>query len=122
MDGSIVLGRGVRNRLLDLYRKDPSPCVRLRAHIILLLSEGLAWSLVCAVLFCSTATVARWKRRFEAGGVDALLVEGRGRRPRLLVAWAALVASWVRTRTPRDFGYCRSRWCCATLVVVLLDT
>lgn len=122
MDGSIVLGRSQRNRLLDLYRKDPSPCVRLRAHIILLLSEGHAWSMVCAVLFCSTATVARWKRRFEAAGVDALLVEGRGRRPRLLVAWAALVVSWARTLTPRDFGYRRSRWCCATLAVALLDT
>ena len=67
-----------RKRLLDLYRKDPSPCVRLRAHIVLLLSEGHAWSLVCAALFCSTATVARWKRRFEAGGVDAMLAEGAG--------------------------------------------
>jgi transposase len=122
MDGSIALGRAQRKRLLDLYRKDPSPCVRLRAHIILLLlSEGHAWSLVCAVLFCSTATVARWKQRFEAGGVDALLAERRGRRA-VLVGWAVTVVTWVRTRTPRDFGYCRSRWCRATLAVVLLDT
>jgi putative transposase len=122
MDGSIALGRAQRKRLLDLYRKNPSPCVRLRAHIILLLSEGYAWSLVCAVLFCSTATVARWKQRFEAGGVDALLAEGRGRRQRVLVAWAVTVVTWVRTLTPRDFGYCRGRWCCATLAVVLWDT
>lgn len=122
MDGSIDLGRSQRNRLLDLYRKDPSPCVRLRAHIILLLSEGHAWTLICAVLFCSSATVARWKRRFETGGVDALLAEGRGRRPVLLIAWAVLVVMWVRTLTPRDFGYCRSRWCCATLALVLRDT
>src|SRR5215204_4548097 len=121
MDGSIVLGRGQRNRLLDLYRKDPSPCVRLRAHIILLLSEGHAWTLICAVLFCSSATVARWKQRFEAGGVDALLAEGRGRRAALVV-WAVMLVTWVKTLTPRDFGYCRSRWCCATLALVLRDT
>jgi transposase len=121
MDGSIVLGRSQRNRLLDLYRKDPSPCVRLRAHIILLLSAGHPWSLICAVLFCSSATVARWKSRFEAGGVDALLAETRGRRA-VLLAWAVLLVTWVKTLTPRDFGYCRSRWCCATLAVVLYDT
>lgn len=122
MDGSIVLGRSQRNRLLDLYRKDPSPCVRLRAHVILLLAEGHAWALICAVLFCSSATIARWKQRFEAGGIDALLAEGRGRRPVLLVAWAVMLVTWVKTLTPRDFGYCRSRWCCATLAVVLRDT
>ncbi len=121
MDGSIVLGRSQRNRLLDLYRKDPSPCVRLRAHVILLLSEGHAWTLICAVLFCSSATVARWKQRFEAGGVDALLAERRGRRS-VLVVWAVLLVTWVKTLTPRDFGYCRSRWSCATLALVLRDT
>ncbi len=121
MDGSIVLGRREHNRLLDLYRKDPSPCVRLRAHIILLLSTGHPWALTCAVLFCSSATVARWKRRFEAGGVDALLVERRGRRASVLLAWAVLLVTWVKTFTPRDFGYCRSRWSCATLAVVLYD-
>lgn len=121
MDGSIVLGRSQRNRLLDLYRKDPSPCVRLRAHIILLLSEGHSWTLICGVLFCSSATIARWKHRFEAGGVDALLAEGRGRRS-VLVVWAVLLVTWVKTLTPRDFGYCRSRWSCATLALVLRDT
>src|SRR3954468_12736972 len=101
MDGSIAVTRGQRNRLLDLYRKCPDPCVRLRAHIILLLADGHAWALICGVLFCSSATVARWKRRFEKGGVDALLGEKRGRRP-ALAGWAAVVVLWVRTLTPRD--------------------
>ena len=123
MDGSIVLGSSQRKRLLAVYRRESvHPQVRLRAHIILLLSEGRAWSLIAAVLFCSTATIARWKARFESGGVEALLEENRGRTAALLVAWAALLVAWVKTLTPRDFGYCRSRWCCATLAVVLLDT
>lgn len=121
MDGSIDLGRSQRNRLLDLYRKDPSPCVRHRAHIVLLLADGHAWALVATVLFCSTATIARWKSRFEAGGVDALLEEKRGRRPRF-AEWATLLVVWIKTLTPRDFGYCRSRWTCSALAVVLWDT
>jgi transposase len=121
MDGNIVLGRGQRNRLLDLYRKDPSPCVRLRAHIVLLLADGHAWATIAAVLFCSTATIARWKGRFEAGGADALSEEKRGRAS-ALGGWAVLVVAWVKTLTPRDFGYCRSRWCCAALALALRDT
>ena len=118
--GSIALSPGQRKRLLALYRKEADPLVRLRAHIVLLLADGHAWSLVCAVLFCSTATVARWKGRFERGGVEALAGNARGRRS-LLARWAVLLVTWVGTLTPRDFGYCRSRWCCATLAVVLWD-
>jgi putative transposase len=121
MDGSIVLGGSQRKRLLRLYRKEPDPQVRLRAQIILLLSEGYAWALIAAVLFCSTATIARWKRRFERDGIDALLGQKRGRRSTFCSGWAAVVVRWVKTLTPRDFGYCRSRWCCATLLVVLWD-
>ena len=118
--GSIALSPGQRKRLLAVYRKGPDPLVRLRAHIVLLLADGHPWSLVCAVLFCSTATVARWKARFERGGVEALAGEGRGRRS-LLARWAVVFVVWAKTLTPRDFGYCRSRWCCATLAVVLYD-
>lgn len=124
MDGSIVLGSSQRKRLLEIYRgKEANPAeVRLRAQIILLLSEGYAWTLIAAVLFCSSATIARWKERFECGGVDALLEERRGRAATLLVGLGWLLVNWVKTLSPRDFGYCRSRWCCATLALVLLDT
>ena len=121
MEGrSIALRPGQRKRLMAVYRKEPDPHARLRAHVILLLADGRAWSLIAAVLFCSTATIARWKRRFEQGGVEALLEEGRGRRS-LLGGWAVVLVTWVKTLTPRDFGYCRSRWCCLTLAVVLWD-
>jgi transposase len=124
MDGSIVLGSSQRKRLLEIYRgKEANPAqVRLRAHVILLLSEGHAWTLIESVLFCSTATIARWKQRFESGGIEALLEEKRGRTATLLMGCSLLIVAWVKTLTPRDFGYCRSRWCCATLALVLLDT
>ena len=74
------------------------------------------------MLFCSTATIASWQRRFEAGGVEALLDERRGRRRATrLVGWALVLVHWVTTLTPREFGYCRSRWSCATLALVLYD-
>jgi putative transposase len=124
MDGSIVLGSSERKRLLGIYRgKEEHPAqVRLRAHIVLLLSERRSWSLIEGVLFCSSATIARWKERFDSGGVDALLEETRGRTATLLVNWALILVRWVKRLSPRDFGYCRSRWCCSTLALVLYST
>ena len=75
MDGSVSLGRAERKRLLEMYRRSPDPAVRLRSHIVLLLAEGQTWATIAAVLFCSTRTIARWKERFETGGVEALLTE-----------------------------------------------
>src|ERR1700727_2350247 len=114
MDGSIVLGSSQRKRLLEIYRGGKElhhSQVRLRAHIVLLLSEGRPWSLIAAMLFCSTATIARWKDRFESGGVEALLEENRGRCS-LLGGWALIVVLWAKGCAPRTFGYFRSRWCC----------
>jgi putative transposase len=119
MDGTITLRSSERKTLLEYYRRDPRPAVRLRAHIVLLLAEGYAWSLITATLFCSTRTIARWKTRFEAEGVAALVEEHRG-RPLGGMQWAIdWVLHWVVTHTPRHFGFLRSRWCCGAVVVLL---
>jgi transposase len=121
MDGSIRLQEDERNDLLDHYRRAPDPAVRLRAHIILLLADGYAWATIVAVLFTSTSTIRRWQQRFQEGGVEALLGRQRGRRSRWAARWAALVTSWVLRLSPRDFGFYRSRWTCATLAIVIED-
>jgi hypothetical protein len=61
-----------RQALLTHYRRAADPDVRLRAHILLLLGTGYPWATVSAVLFCSLDTISRWKRRFEAEGVEAV--------------------------------------------------
>ena len=121
MDGRVVLRGRQRGRLLALYRTAPDPALRLRAQIVLLLAEGRPWALIAAVLFCSTATIARWKRRFEEGGVAALTGERRGPGPRLTLAWAAVAVGWVKHRLPSDFGLMRSRWCCSAVAVLMLE-
>ena len=79
MEGSISLGRAEGKRLLELYRRHPDPAVRKRGHMVLLLADGHPWSLIVTVLYCSTRTIARWKERYEAGGLEALFGERRGR-------------------------------------------
>src|SRR5213080_1588450 len=114
MSFSIRLTGDERNTLLDCYRSDPDPQLRLRAHIILLLAHGLPWAALAAVLFCSSRTIARWKARFQQGRVEDLLG-----RPRCAARWAAVVVGWVTAQTPRAFGFLRSRWCCATAALLL---
>jgi len=121
MDGTITLRSSERKALLEHYRRNPDRAVRLRAHIVLLLAEGYTWQSIAAVLFCSTRTIARWKRRFEQGGVAALLEDRRGRRSPFGAWWIGLVAAWVRRHTPREFGFLRSRWCCGVVVILLAE-
>ena len=109
------------DELLRIYRKDPDPELRFRAHIILLLAGGYAWDTIEALLFCSARTVDRWRKRFQAEGVAGLTGRKRGRPFRLGLGWVAVLVTWVTTKTPRDFGSLRSRWSCALLVLLLRE-
>lgn len=119
MPFSIPLTADERNTLLCYYRSDPDPQLRLRAHIILLLAEGLSWAMIGTVLFCSSRTIARWKTRFEQDRLDGLWGRQRGPAARFGPRWLALVVAWVTTQTPRAFGFLRSRWCCEVIVLLL---
>lgn len=52
----------------------------LRAHILLLLDDGQPWALLVDVLFTSTTTINRWRKRFLADGLDAMLARPRRSR------------------------------------------
>ena len=121
MDGSIHLKPSERKSLLEHYRKSADPTIRLRAHILLLLADGYRWSQITAMLYTSPSTIRRWKDRFRRGGLEAVLESQRGRPTVFLYWWAALVVRWVTEKTPRDFGFLRSRWSCATVVLLLLE-
>lgn len=119
MPSTISLSAEQRNTLLDYLRKSPDPQLRQRAHIVLLLADGHAWALIGAVLYCSSRTVARWKGRFESGGVEALLGLPKGPGVFFGTRWAQLAAHWVTKQTPRAFGFLRSRWNCALVALLL---
>jgi putative transposase len=121
MTGSITLQAAERKSLLDTYRTSHDPALRLRAHIILLLAAGYTWADIAAVLFCSTATIARWQQRFQRDRVPALLGEPRGRPATFAAFWVGVVCRWVTTWSPRWCGFFRSRWSCELLVLLLLE-
>src|SRR5262249_61466024 len=116
---STALAPAPRPPLLRYYRGAAGPQLRLRAHILLLLDDGRTWGDIARTLYCSSRTIDRWQRRFRQGGLAALGGQPRGAPRRLGAGWATLVATWVLTLTPRAFGLCRSRWCCATAALLL---
>jgi putative transposase len=121
MSCTISLAAHERKALLDLYRHSPDPAVAHRAHLLLLLADGFAWGTITAVLFTSPSTIARWQQRYQEGGLEALFGRPPGRRPWFCGLWARLAVRWVTERSPRDFGFLRSRWTCATVVVLFLS-
>jgi putative transposase len=118
MDGSIRLRVDERKRALHVLRRGSDPELRLRAHILLLLDARQPWVLIVAVLFTSTSTINRWRRRFLGGGLAAVLGQTRPVRSRW---WVALVVRWVTEWTPGHFGFVRSRWTCEAVAIVLRE-
>lgn len=122
MARSISLSPGQRAALLDRYRKDPEPEVRFRSHILLLLDDGHSWVTVASLLFCSSRTIDRWVKRFDAEGVEGLAGHKPGRPFRLAAEWVAVVVEWVTEKAPRDFGFLRSRWSCGALALLIRES
>jgi putative transposase len=120
MTTSFTLKSGDRNALLGVYRRSSDPRVCLRAHILLLLADGHSWELIAAVLYTSSSTIARWQRRFRAGGAAAVCGVP-AHRPSPAGRWAAVVVAWVLNLAPADLGFARSRWCRQAIAVVLWE-
>jgi transposase len=121
MTRSIDLDPEQRTALIDRYRNDPDPEVRFRSHILLLLADGHTWATVGSLLFCSSRTIDRWVKRFHAEGIEAVAGHKPGRPFRLDASWVAVAVEWVTKRTPRDFGFLRSRWCCEAVAILMLE-
>ncbi len=118
MDGSIRLRTAERKAAFTVLRRGSDPELRLRAHILLLLDAGQPWTLIVAVLFTSSATINRWRKRFLRDGFEAVL----SRSPRAPYRWwVSVILLWVTERTPRDFGFVRSRWTCESVAIVLRE-
>jgi transposase len=120
MDGSIRLSVADRKALFEVYRKGTDCELRLRAHILLLLNDQVAWTVIVATLFTSTATINRWRRRYWKEGISG--ITGRRRwRTHVREWWLGLVLRWVTELSPTQLGFVRSRWTCETCVVLLRE-
>jgi transposase len=94
----------------------------LALHLLLLCAAGRTPSEVAAVLFCSRSSVYRVARAYRAGTLtfDDPTEEDTRRR-----GWRSLTPSLKRSvlallkTTPWAYGWCRTRWSCATLALAV---
>jgi transposase len=117
MDGSIRLTAKERKMALCRYRSGGSARVARRAHVLLLLERGWSYREIMEATFCGSDLVASVKERFLDKGLEAALRESNDEAP--IPFWKIAVVGWVLNKTPRDFGYFRSRWTCELLAQVL---
>ena len=95
----------------------------LALHILLLCAAGRRPTDIAAVLFCSRSSVYRTVRAYRAGTLGLEPDDdGRLRPP---VRTTVLVPTLRRSllallkAPPRAYGWCRTRWSCATLAATL---
>jgi putative transposase len=96
---------------------------RLALHILLLCAAGRHPTEIAVVLFCSRSSVYRTVRAYREGSLG-LAHDDHGRLAppvRTTVLLPTLRRSLVALlkTSPRAYGWCRTRWSCATLALTL---
>ncbi len=95
----------------------------LAFHILLLCADGRNPTEIAAFLFCSRSSVYRIVRAYRTGSLG-IRIDQDGRLS--VAAWTTVLMPWL-TRSlgallkvaPRTYGWCRTRWSCATLAATL---
>src|SRR5215468_1958774 len=92
----------------------------LAVHLLLLCAAGRTPSEIAAILFCSRSSVYRVVKAYRAGTFtfDASTGDKGGRtRVRLLTPSLKRSVMALLKTVPRAWGWCRTRWSCATLAL-----
>jgi transposase len=92
----------------------------LALHLLLLCAAGRTPSEVATVLFCSRSSVYRIVRAYRAGTLtfeETTEPPPHQRRLRLLTPSLKRSVHALLKTAPRAYGWCRTRWSCATLAV-----
>src|SRR4051812_45948681 len=92
-------------RLLEIWTHahDAPQSVVMRSRIVLLAADGRANRAIAHAVHVSRPTVMLWRRRFEAGGPQALLevAPGRGRKRAITAADVKRIVAATTQTTPR---------------------
>jgi transposase len=92
----------------------------LGLHILLLCAAGRTPSEIAAFLFCSRSSVYRTVAAYRRGQFMPCWTEAHRDAPQALklLSWQRSLVAFLK-RTPQIFGWCRTRWSCATLCLQL---
>jgi transposase len=95
----------------------------LAFHILLLCAAGRTPTAIAAFLFCSRSSVYRIVRADRTGSLGRHIdQEGQlsvAVQTSVLMPWLTRSLGALRKTAPRAYGWCRTRWSCATLAATL---
>jgi len=95
----------------------------LAFHILLLCAAGRNPTEIAAFLFCSRSSVYRIVRAYRAGRLGIQLdADGQlsiAVQSTILMPWLTRSLGAILKKAPRAYGWCRTRWSCATLAATL---
>jgi putative transposase len=97
----------------------------LALHVLLLCAVGRTPTEIARVLFCSRSSVYRIVRLYRAGKLG-FTVDTAGQlaapvRTTVLMPWIKRSLGALLKAMPRAYGWCRTRWSCATLAIELKE-
>lgn len=95
----------------------------LAFHILLLCAAGRTPTEIAAFLFCSRSSVYRIVRAYRAGSLG-IHIDQEGQlsiavQTSVLMPWLTRSLGALLKTAPRAYGWCRTRWSCATLAATL---
>ena len=95
----------------------------LAFHILLLCAVGRSPTEIAAFLFCSRSSVYRIVRAYRTGSLG-IRVDQEGQlsiavQSTILMPWLTRSLGAILKKAPRVYGWCRTRWSCATLAATL---
>ena len=95
----------------------------LAFHILLLCAVGRTPTEIAAFLFCSRSSVYRIVRAYRTGSLG-IQVDQEGQlsiavQSTILMPWLTRSLGAILKKAPRAYGWCRTRWSCATLAATL---
>jgi len=104
--------------MLQQLRQARYGCL-LSLHILLLCACGRTPTEIATFLFCSRSSVYRAVAAYQRGeGPGAWSGPEPEAQPRRLAAWQHSLLALLK-KAPAAFGWCRTRWSCATLALQL---
>jgi transposase len=95
----------------------------LAFHILWLCAAGRTPTEIATFLFCSRSSVYRIVRAYRAGSLG-IRIDPDGQlsiavQSTILMPWLTRSLGAIRKKVPRVYGWCRTRWSCATLAATL---
>lgn len=119
MEGIITFSIEDRKIVSETLKRSACNNPNRRAIILNFLFLKFSYRVIRQVLECSYATIREVKNAFLQYGVQHAL--GLEKKSKRVPAWWQKLLHLTLNKQPRDFGFYRTRWSCATLAKVLFE-